>query len=61
MLMAEDHANNSITTQQMGCNCQYQVILELTSTLITAIVLATILVTTVAAKKRKQRSKSILS
>jgi hypothetical protein len=53
MLIAEDYANNTITTQQMGYDYQYQVVPEFPPLLIAPILMATTLIAFIAARKRK--------
>jgi len=53
VLIAEDWAGNTITTQQMGYDYQYQVIPEFPSPLIVLILMATTLAAIITAKKRK--------
>lgn len=60
MLIAEDNANNTITTQQMGYDYQYQVVQELPPLLTAPILVATTLFTVISVRKRKLRMKSSL-
>ena len=53
VLIAEDWAGNTITTQQMGYSYQYQVIPEFPSLLIVLILMATTLAAIITARKRK--------
>jgi len=57
VLIAEDWAGNTITTQQMGYSYQYQVIPEFPSLLIAPILMATTLIAILAVKKRKLQMK----
>lgn len=53
VLIAEDWAGNTITTQQMGYSYQYQVIPEFPSPLIVLILMATTVAAIIAARKRR--------
>jgi len=58
VLIAEDWAGNTITTQQMGYDYQYQVIPEFPSPLIVLILMATTLAAIIAARKRRYHVKT---
>jgi uncharacterized protein YegL len=58
VLIAEDWAGNTITTQQMGYSYQYQVIPEFQSPLIVLTLMATTLAAIIAARKRRYHVKT---